>query len=127
VIKALILAKLIMIGDLFRFGRRLDHKVLIFPTLFKTVVFTLWVFFFNIIESTIRGVIHHKGLSEGVSELLGGHSFELFAHCLVVFFAFIPFFAFRELERVLGEGKIRDLFLRTTSSVERDLSGYRKD
>ena len=32
--------------------------------------------------------------------------------CLVIFVAFIPFFAFRELGRVLGEGKIRTLFFR---------------
>ncbi|MBP1598046.1 MAG: hypothetical protein H6Q05_3423 [Acidobacteria bacterium] len=30
----------------------------------------------------------------------------------VTFDAFIPFFAFRELGRVLGEGKIRTLFFR---------------
>jgi hypothetical protein len=29
---------------------------------------------------------------------------------LLIFVAFLPFFAFRELEGVLGEGKLRALF-----------------
>lgn len=126
VIKALILAKVIMIGNLFRLGRRLDHKALIFPTLYKTVVFTLWVVFFNVIESTVRGLLHGEGLGGGTKEILGRHTYELLAHSLVVFFAFIPFFAFRELGRVLGEGKIGGLFFRARSSGEPDLPGYKK-
>ena len=39
-IKALVLAKVIMVGDLFRFNRGLENKPLIFPTLFRSVMFT---------------------------------------------------------------------------------------
>jgi len=42
-IKALVLAKVIMVGSLFHFGRRLENKPLIFLTLSKSVMFTLWV------------------------------------------------------------------------------------
>lgn len=37
---------------------------------------------------------------------------EILAGLLVLFVAFIPFFAFKELERVLGENKIGALFFR---------------
>ncbi len=111
-IKALVLAKVIMLGDVLRLGRRLEDKPLIFPTLYKTVVFTLWVMLFSVVESTIREFLHGKGLAGGLDELISKGRYELLAGCLVVFFAFIPFFAFRELERVLGEGRIRDLFFR---------------
>ena len=40
--------------------------------------------------------------------------YELLARCLVTFVAFFPFFAFKELERVLGEGKIRTCFSGTS-------------
>jgi hypothetical protein len=40
-IEALILAKVIMIGDVLRLGRMLENKPLILPTLIKTVVFTI--------------------------------------------------------------------------------------
>ena len=32
---------------------------------------------------------------------------------LVVFVAFLPFFAFRETERALGKGKLKDLFVKS--------------
>ncbi|MGW8162024.1 MAG: hypothetical protein ACWGN1_07240 [Desulfobulbales bacterium] len=111
VIKALILAKVIMIGDMFRFGRWLEDKPLIFPTIYKTVVFTLFVLLFSILESTVSGLLHGKGMAGGLPEILGGGRYELLGRSLIVFCAFLPFFAFRELGRILGKGRIRELFL----------------
>jgi hypothetical protein len=112
VIEALILAKVVMIGDVLRLGRRLDHKPLIYSTVLKTVIFSLFVGAFTLIEHVIKGLWMGKGLTGGLVDLLGKGHHELLAGCLVVFVAFIPFFAFRELGRVLGEGKIRTLFFR---------------
>jgi len=111
VLKALILAKVIMIGDMFRFGRWLEDKPLIFPTIYKTVTFMLFVMLFSILESTVSGLLHGKGLAGGLSEILGGGRYELLGRSLIVFCAFLPFFAFRELGRILGKGRIRELFL----------------
>ena len=127
VIKALVLAKVIMIGDVLRLGRRLEDKPLIFVTLYKTVVFTLWVLLFNVLEDAIRGILHGIGLAGGFDELISKGTDELLAGCLVVFFAFIPFFAFKELGRLLGEGKISELFFRGKSAPESDLSECKKE
>jgi hypothetical protein len=112
VIEALVLAKVVMIGDVLHLGRRLDQKPLIYSTLLKTVVFSVFVGAFTIIEHVIKGLVQGKGLTGGVFDLLGKGHHELLAGCLVIFVAFIPFFAFRDLGRVLGEGKIRTLFFR---------------
>ncbi|MGD0624607.1 MAG: hypothetical protein ABSB32_07795 [Thermodesulfobacteriota bacterium] len=112
VIEALILAKVVMIGDVLRLGRRLEQKPLIYSTLLKTLVFSLFVGIFTIVEHTIKGLWKGKGLTGGLVDFFGKGSHELLAGCLVVFVAFIPFFAFRALGRVLGEGKIRALFFR---------------
>ena len=112
-IKALIFAKVIMIGDVLHLGRRLENKPLIFPTLLKTVVFTLLVGIFVFIENAIKGLIRGEGAVEGLMEFLGKGPYEVLAGGLVIFVAFIPFFAFKELSRVLGgEGKILALFFR---------------
>jgi len=111
-IKAMVLAKVIMVGSLFHFGRSLENKPLIFPTLIKSVVFTLWVALFALGESTIRGFLHGKGLAGALDHLLSEGTDEFYSKCLVVFIAFIPFFAFKELGRVLGKGKIWGLFFR---------------
>ena len=117
-IKALVLAKLIMIGDIMGLGRGLEDRPLIFPTLYKSLLFVVWVACFIVLEHMIKGFLHGKGLVGGFDELLRTGWDELLARCLVTFFAFIPFFAFRELERVLGEGKIRALFFRRRADTQ---------
>ena len=111
-VKALFLAKVIMIGSVFHFDRRLESKPLIFLTLVRSALFTLWVFIFAVVESSIHGFVHGKGLAGALDHLLseGVHAF--YAKCLVVFVAFIPFFAFKELGRVFGKGVIWRLFFR---------------
>ena len=112
VIEALILAKVVMIGDVLRLGRRLEHRPLIYSTILKTVVFSVFIGIFTVIEHVIIGLWKGEGLTGGLVELLGRGSHELLAECLVTVVALIPFFAFRELGRVLGEGKLWALFFR---------------
>ena len=71
VIEALILAKVIMIGDVLRLGRGLEHKPLIYPTLYKTVVFTLFVGIFTVLENVIKGLWKGRGSREGLLSFLG--------------------------------------------------------
>ena len=61
VIEALILAKVIMIGDVVRLGRGLEQKPLIFPTLYKTLVFTLFVAVFTVLEHVIKWALEGDG------------------------------------------------------------------
>ena len=127
VIEAAILAKVIMIGDILRLGGRLEEKSLIFPTLYKAVVFSIWVAIFGLLEHTVVGFLHGKGLEEGFQEIISEGKYELLSRCLVTFFAFVPFFAFKQLGRVLGEGKIRALFFRRRADTISDLPGHKTD
>jgi hypothetical protein len=112
IIEALILAKVIMIGDVLHIARGLEQKPLIYPTLYKTVVFTFFVGLFAICEHAIKGLWNGTGFMGGLLEFLAKGPHELLANSMVVFVAFIPYFGVRELGRVLGEDKIRALFFR---------------
>jgi hypothetical protein len=112
VIEALILAKVIMIGEVVRLGRGLERKPLIYPTLYKTVVFTLFVGVFKLVENAIKGLWSGEGLAGGLVDFFGKGSNEILANSLIVFVAFIPFFAIKELGRALGQDKIQALFFR---------------
>ena len=112
VIEALILGKVVMIGDILHFGRRLEQKSLIYPTLLKTVVFSVFVAAFTLIEHMLKGLWEGKGAMAGLIDFFGKGSHELLAGCLIIFVSLIPFFAFRELGRVLGEGKLWALFFK---------------
>jgi len=112
VIEALILAKVIMIGAVFRLGRGLEQKPLIYPTLYKTAVFVVFVGIFTVLEHVIKGLWNGKELAELFGNFLGKGPNELLANSLVVFVAFIPYFGVKELGRVLGQDKILALFFR---------------
>ena len=85
---------------------------MILPALYRTVMFSVWVGIFSVLEETVRGLVHGKGLASGVEEIASRGWYELLSRCVVIFVAFIPFFSFKELERVLGQEKLRALFWR---------------
>jgi hypothetical protein len=117
-LKALALAKIILTGEALRLGERLRDRPLIVPTVYKTLLFSTFALIFEILEHLILGWVHGKGPGEVVTELLEHGWAHVFAHTLVVFVAFLPFFAFRETERALGEGTVRDLFLKPRATAK---------
>jgi hypothetical protein len=118
IIKAMVLAKVIMLGDLLRIARGFEQRPLIYPTLFRSFAFSLWVLLFVILEHMVRGLLHGKGLMGGFEEFMQRDRYELLARSLVVFFAFIPLFAVKELGQVLGRGRIHELFFRRRTARE---------
>ena len=109
-IEAAVLAKVIMIGDAMRMGRGLRSKPLIVTTIYRTIVFTLFVVMFSIIEKVVGALIHGKTVSDGIAEITSKGWRELVARCLWVLVAFLPFFGFKEIGRVMGENKLYVLF-----------------
>jgi hypothetical protein len=106
-VQALILGKVISIGSLFRLGRGLEEKPLIYSAVYKTVVFCIFVAIFKVIEHGIKGLWNGEGFTGGLLELSEKDFHELLANSLVVFVALIPFFAVKELGRVLGKEKMK--------------------
>jgi hypothetical protein len=123
VIEALVLAKVIVVAEKLRLGRGFEHERLIVPTLYKGFLFSVCVGLFNVIESVIRSFISGKGPIAAVDEFISQFNYELLAGGLVVFFAFIPFFAIRELNSVLGEGRLFKLFFQRRSTAEPSFDG----
>jgi len=111
-VEALLLSKVILIGEALHLGGRFQERPLIVPTFYKTLVFSLFAVAFALFEHTLDGIIHGKGLGEGFHEIMSRGWDELLARGLVLFTAFLPFFAFRQLGEALGEGKIFELFFK---------------
>lgn len=110
-IKALVLGKVILIGELLHVGQRFEERPLIVSTAWKTLMFGLLILAFGVLERLVGAWIHHRPLAEEFS-LTGPDGYELLARIPLQLVALIPLFAFRELERVLGEERLEALFLR---------------
>ena len=61
-------------------------------------------------EHIAKALLQGHGAAAGLREFVQLGSHELLASSVVVFFTFIPFFAFKELERAIGKGALWNLF-----------------
>jgi len=119
-INALILSKIVLIGEYLRLGKRQENRPLIYSTVYKSLVFTLLVAMFHVLEDAIKGLLHGEGVTGAFTALRDKDIAELLAPGLVYFCAFLPFFALREIRRVLGERRLADLFFRSSAAAGLD-------
>ena len=109
-IEALIIGKVVLIGRMFGFTRRFDHMPLVVPVVYKSVVFALLVMLFGVVEHLVTGWVHKQGLLAGLQEIAETGTYEIGARALMLTVAFVPFFAFTELGRVLGPKRLTAMF-----------------
>lgn len=109
-INAIVITKVIMIGEYAKLGKRHEAKALIISATWKAFVFGLLVFAFHVVEEVIKRLIHGADMARASSDI---RIDELAGRSIVVFCTFIPLFGFREFRRVLGEEKFNDLLFRS--------------
>ena len=109
---ALILAKVMLGLEHLNLARKFRKKPLVFPILYKSLLFSIIFICFNVAEKIITGVWKGKTIAESLPKIGGGSPAEVIIAALIMAVALIPFFAFRELSRVLGRGVLAALFLR---------------
>ena len=117
VIRAMVLAKVVLVAETMRLGRGYEDKPLIVPTLYKTFLFTVCVAIFDTAEVFIHGLLGGLGSTGAADEVISRFNYEWLSKVLVIFFAFIPLFAVGELRRVLGNS-VTDVFFRRSSTAE---------
>jgi hypothetical protein len=109
-IKALILGKFILIGHALKIGERFRRRPLIYPVLYKSLVFLAILVVFSVVEEAVSGVIHGRALMESLSDIAGGSWSQIGATSLLMWLILLPYFAFRQISEVLGDGKLRRMF-----------------
>lgn len=108
-INALVLAKVVLIGEFFRFGDKLTNRPLIYPIIFKSAVFAVLLICFHIVEETLTGVLHGKTPFQSIPSIGGGTLQGILMVGIIMFVALMPFFAFRELDRAIGTRELHKL------------------
>jgi len=117
ILNALILAKVLLIGEDLQLGNRFRDKALIYSILYKCFMFTLFIIGFHILERVIIGVWSGRTIAQSFPTIGGGSVTGILALGATLFVALIPFFAFREISRVIGRGQLWSLLLSRGSRV----------
>ena len=123
IVKALLLAKFMLIGRAMKLGERQTAGPLIWPTLYKAAAFLVLLIVMTLVEQVVVGLFHHQSPLESLGELGGPRLEETIAGILVVLLVLIPYFAFHVLDEELGEGTLRRMFFVDRKRVAVDLNG----
>ena len=116
IINALALGKVLLIAKALHLGEWIDDWPLIYPTLLKSALFTVVLACFKVLEDAGLGMYRGKSFQESIADLGGGTLNGILCVSLILFVTLIPFFVVTELQEVLGEGKLMQLFFRPRNS-----------
>ncbi|MEO9188929.1 MAG: hypothetical protein ABI224_02840 [Acetobacteraceae bacterium] len=108
-IKALILAKFILLGHAARVGDRYSRRRLIHVILYKALLFLLLLVVLSVIEEVVVNVLHGGTVGASMTELEGSRLWQILSTSLIMLLILVPYIAFTELSVVLGEGRLRRL------------------
>lgn len=110
VVKAVLLAKFLMLGGMMRIGRGYTDRPLIWPTLYKSFVFLVFLVVLTIIEEIVVGLFHHQSVAASLGDLFGARLQETLAGYLIMLLLLIPLAAIHVLNEALGEGTLTRMF-----------------
>ena len=110
IINALVLGKVILVARALHLGDRYNNLPLVYPTVLKSALFSIVLAGFKILEAAIVALYRHEPFQESIAEFGGGTWKGILTLTLLMFAVLIPFFGFTELQRVMGKGKLAQVF-----------------
>ena len=117
-VNALIMGKIILIGEVLHIGEQLSRERPIFSALYKSAIFGLLAVCFNVIEGVIEGLIHGRSMVASIPRMGGGGLEGMMLYGVMAFVVLIPFFLFAELEQSLGKERLHSLILQKRSRAD---------
>lgn len=111
IVNALALAKVMLIARQLHFADFGKNTPLIYPTLMKAATYSLLLACFKILEDAAVGLYRGRSFSQSIADLGGGNWKAILSLTAIIFVVLIPFFAFAELQELLGEDKLQRIFL----------------
>jgi hypothetical protein len=110
-VKALILAKFMSMGHMLHIGERYKDRALIWPTLYRSAAFLVFLLVLDALEEVIVGMLHHRPITDSLMDIGGGTRDQFIATLIIMLLILTPFFAFRTLGEIVGENNLARIFL----------------
>ncbi len=107
IINALVIGKVILIGEMVHLGRSAQTRPLYQAVIIRATLYSLLVLAFHFLEEFIKRLIHHEAPGTVIYEI---SIYQLLARSIIIYCVFLPLFAIRELRRILGHEKTHELF-----------------
>jgi hypothetical protein len=111
-INAAIMAKVMLIAEALKLGRRFEHLPLIYPVFLKSAMLGAVFIAFHALERILVGVLGGHSVVASMPRMGGGTWSGVLTVWAIVTISLLPFFALREISRILGEGRLWNLMFR---------------
>jgi hypothetical protein len=112
IINAFALGKVLLVGERLKYADRFKDHALIYPILYKSLAFSILIIVVHIGESLLIGLWHGRSAADSVGDIGGGSVKGFVCVAAILFISLIPFFAFREIGRVIGEQELWNLIFK---------------
>ena len=116
-INAAVMAKVMLIAEDLKVGRRLDHLPPIYPVAYKSTLFAAVFIAFHAVERILVGVIAGKSFADSIPHIGGGTWHGGLTVWAIMTVSLLPFFMLREIGAFLGEGRLWNLMFRPRPTV----------
>jgi hypothetical protein len=123
-IRALILAKFMLVAHELKLGERYRNGPLIYMIVYKSIIFLVVLVVLLYVEEVAVGAIHGRTIAQSLSEIADGKWMEVAAICFLGWLMLLPYFGVRQISDALGEGQLRQmLFGNRWERVPADVEG----
>ena len=109
IVNSLILAKVMLVAEDLHLGENFKDRPLVYPILYKAFLFAIVFICFDLAEEVLVGVVRGKTVAQSIPDIGGGSPSGVFFVAIILSVGLIPFFAFREIGRVIGKHELRSL------------------
>ena len=105
-INAVVLGKVLLVAEDMNFANGFKQGPLVFPIVYKAFAFSVLFVVFHVAESELVGLFHGEGPVKSFPTIGGGTVKGIVCVIAILFVSLLPFFAFREVGRVIGEDRL---------------------
>lgn len=126
-VKALILGKFVLLGQAARLGDGHVRNSVALAIVYKALLFVGLLFVLSMAEDAVIALIHGEAVGASLAAHLGSKLPETLAKCLVMLLFLIPYIAFQEIDKALGEDTLGKLLFRRRTGPEPTLDPLAAD
>jgi hypothetical protein len=115
IVKALLLAKFILLGHMLHIGERLRGRPLFYSSLYQALALCLLLIVLLGLEEGVVALVQGQTIRASIGAVLGSSRHLILAQGLLMFLLLLPYVAFLQLNEALGAGNLKRLFFASRS------------
>jgi hypothetical protein len=110
IVKALLLAKFVLLGHMLHIGERERGRPLFYSSLYQALALCLLLIVLLGLEEGVVALVQGQTIRASIGAVLGSSRHLILAQGLLLFLLLLPYVAFLQLNEALGAGNLKRLF-----------------